>query len=603
MAWSRAASSILPLVLLGIVLAAVPALTDDFVAYQLGLYLLYGIVGQGIVLTWGRTGFLPLGQALFFGLGAYLCAFILIAAQESAGWLLLLPVTALAPALLAWTIGRLVFAGRRESGPFFSLITLALAMLGYQLANQWSGITGGFNGLSGIPDLPGLDRYSDLYWLIVLVVVSCTGFFVWLGATPLGTLLAATAQNESRLQFFGFATDRLKSLAFAVSAFVAGLAGALYAPQQGLVTPQSTGFLLSAELVIWTAVGGRYSPYGALLGAILIGMLSSELRGRIAFWEVIIALIFILVVLRYPGGLMSALKGAGRFLARTLRPARSARADDIPGSPGTAVAPGRAAPARRRIAPVDATLPVVFEGARVRLNQVDILDGLSLRIDSPGLHCLIGPNGAGKTSSFNVLTGRLPVFRGSARLWGHPVAGIGPVAVARLGAGRKFQIPSVFLELSVLDNLRIATWSNRAGKTDLLRLDSRDWRTPMWDLVLAAFPFLATLAHQPAGQLSQGQRQMLELAMTLIPEPALLLLDEPCAGLSPSETDRQIDMIVRGVQALGATAVVVEHDMSAVEALAKQVHVLHQGKLLASGSWSEIQSDPAVQAVYAGGRK
>lgn len=426
--------------------------------------------------------------------------------------------------------------------------------------------------------------------------MSCTGFFVWLGATPLGTLLAATAQNESRLQYFGFATDRLKSLAFAASALVAGIAGALYAPQQGLVTPQSTGFLLSAELVIWTAVGGRHSPYGALLGAILIGMLSSELRDRIAFWEVIIALIFILVVLRYPGGLLSALKGAGRFLAGPYLRTRDPRAD-------RATAPPEAAPARRRVAPVDADLPVVFEDARVRLNHVDILDGLSLRIDSAGLHCLIGPNGAGKTSSFNVLTGRLPIFRGSARLWGHPVAGIGPVAVARLGAGRKFQIPSVFPELSVLDNLRIATWSNRAGKADLLRLASRDWRTPMWDLAFAGFPFLATMAHRPAGQLSQGQRQMLELAMTLIPEPALLLLDEPCAGLSPSETARQIDMIVRGVRQLGATALVVEHDMSAVEALAKEVHVLHHGRLLASGTWSEIQADPAVQAVYAGGRK
>ncbi len=586
-----------PLVLLALALAAVPWLFDEFFAYQLGLYLLYGMVAQGIALTWGRAGFLSLGQALFFGLGAYLSGFILKASQQGLVWLALLPLAALLPALLAYVIGRLVFARRHESGPFFSLITLALVMLGFQFANQWSSVTGGFNGLSGIPELPGLDRYSTLYWLIAALCVLVTAAFVWLDRTPLGTLWSATAQNEDRLQFFGFATHRLKALAFGISAFAAGLAGLLYAPQQGLVTPQATGFLLSAELVIWTAVGGRTSPYGALLGAVVIGLLSSELRERVVYWEAIVALVFIVVVLRYPGGLLAALAEVTGVLERLARRFGWARSGRVDGS-----RPAAAPDLRTRS---DPTQPVtlMFEDVRVRLNQVDILDGLNLHIDSAGLHCIIGPNGAGKTSSFNAITGRLPLSGGAIRFMERDVSGQHAVAVARLGVGRKFQIPSVFPQLSVADNLRIAVWANRVGWRGLLSRHSRQWRTPLWQLLEAEFPFLAEQAHRPAGELSQGQRQMLELAMTLLPEPRLLLLDEPCAGLSPAETQRQIEVIVKAVDALRATALVIEHDMAAVEALAHRVHVLHQGRLLASGTLAQVQADPGVQAVYAGGRK
>jgi branched-chain amino acid transport system permease protein len=125
----------------------------------------------------------------------------------------------------------------------------------------------------------------------------------------------------------------------------------------------------------------------------------------------------------------------------------------------------------------------------------------------------------------------------------------------------------------------------------------------MQDFLEQSFPFLTCDAGRLAGQLSQGQRQMLELSMSLLAEPRLLLLDEPCAGLSTTETQQQIDVILHGVARLGSTALVIEHDMAAVERLSDQVHVLHQGRLLASGSLSDVQGNPAVQAVYAGGHK
>ena len=155
-------------------LLAVPFLLDSLTAYQLGLYILYGMVGQGIALCWGRTGFLPLGQALFFGIGAYVAGAVL---RTDAGWLLILPAFALAcllPALLAGFVGALVFNRQIGSGPYLSLITLALAMLGFQLANSLDGLTGGFNGMTGIAGLPGIDTYETLYFVIVGVFALVT---------------------------------------------------------------------------------------------------------------------------------------------------------------------------------------------------------------------------------------------------------------------------------------------------------------------------------------------------------------------------------------------------------------------------------------------
>ena len=590
---------------LALALLSVPYLADDFRAYQVGTYLLYGVVAQGLALTWGRLGFLPLGQALFFGLGAYAAGLILIAAQTHVGMYGLLPIAMLLPAALAYAVARLVFAGQFASGPNFSLITLAMAMLGAQLANQWAGVTGGFNGLANIPELAGLDRYSAMYFPIVGLVVGSTALLAWLYQTPLGALWLAISQNENRLQFFGFATDRLKALAFALSAALAGLAGLLYAAQQGLVTPQAIGFQLSAELVIWTAVGGRFGPYGALLGAVGVGLLSSELRDAWVHWELLVALVFIGVVLRFPGGMAQAVASGA---ARTIDPLThrfAHRVGPFAGMRGSASAKPASlrAPAVCSAASTGQPAALAFEAVLVRLQGVAILDGLNLRVDQAGVHCLIGPNGAGKTSSFNVLTGRLPLTDGAIFFNGVCVSGQRADVMARAGVGRKFQIPSVFGGLTVRDNLCIALWANRAHGRQLLQASAWRWRTDMQDFLEQSFPFLTCDAGRLAGQLSQGQRQMLELSMSLLAEPRLLLLDEPCAGLSTTETQQQIDVILHGVARLGSTALVIEHDMAAVERLSDQVHVLHQGRLLASGSLSDVQGNPAVQAVYAGGHK
>ena len=186
-----------------VALLALPFAVGDFWAYQLGLLYLYAIAALGIGLCWGRAGFLPLGQGLFFGLAAYLSGLALIAFDESPWWLLaLVPLAACASGLLAFAIGMLVFRRRGESGPYFSMITLALSLLAYQVANNWESVTGGFNGLKGIPGLPGLDSYTAAYYVAALALIGAVLGTGWLSPTTSAasscSASTATASRPSR---------------------------------------------------------------------------------------------------------------------------------------------------------------------------------------------------------------------------------------------------------------------------------------------------------------------------------------------------------------------------------------------------------------------
>src|SRR5664279_6501436 len=293
------------------------------------------------------------------------------------------------------------------------MITLALSLLAFQLANNWESVTGGFNGLKGIPGLPGLDSYTAAYYVAAVALIASTLVTGWLYRAPLGLLWAALSHNERRVVMFGFDTNRLKAVAFGVSGLLAGIGGAIYAPQQGLVTPQLCGFALSADLVIWAAVGGRGRLLGPVLGAILIGALTSGLRDRFQFWEIGIAIVFILVVLLFPQGLIGVFAPLERWWSRGARRAAAV------------TAPARVATTG------DARLEI--DAIDVQLGEVRILDRLSLRFDKPGIYCVIGPNGAGKTSTFNMLTGELPAQAGRVSFDGHAIGRLQTHRIVRLG--------------------------------------------------------------------------------------------------------------------------------------------------------------------------
>lgn len=562
---------------LAVLLVALSLTLSELWLYQISLYLTYAVAATGLGLAWGTSGILSLGHGLFMAIGAYFTAVTLMSVD--AGWIswpLALACT-LPSVALAWTVSIGVF--RRQSGnsTSFSMITLALALAGGQVIIAWSSITGGFNGLLGIPNLPGVSSITTQYWLAAAtLVLVCIGY-AWLRAAPLGTLWLALSENEHRLQFLGYDTARLKSLAFALSGFCAGLGGAVYAQQQGIVTPDLTGFAFCGSLLLFVAVGGRYAIQGPVIGAVLIGVLESELRNRFDWWELGIAILFIVVVLRFPRGIGGLLPQAG---IRNRTP--DLTAPSLPGSSDP--------------------LSCQMKQISVRIGTVQILNKLDFSATEGQTTCIIGPNGAGKSSSFNALTGLLPLSGGTVSLDHTQLAQLSPMILARAGVSRKFQAPTVFGTLTIRENLLLALWAKRATARELLSPTAWRWTSAMLEELCIRFSFL-TDGDRPALDLSHGQRQMLELAMVLVTEPRLLLLDEPCAGLSADETAQVVEVISWARIQRPMTIIIVEHDMGLVEALGHTVSVFHQGSFLSSGTVAEIRADNDVLAVYAGGKR
>ena len=398
--------------------------------------------------------------------------------------------------------------------------------------------------------------------------------------------IIAVSDNEPRLQLLGFPTHLVKAAAFGLSAAIAALAGGLFASHQGIVTPTATGFALSAELVIFAAVGGRFHVFGPLLGAVVVGWASAELRGQFPYWELLIALAFILVVLKAPGGLSELVESVTRRIRPRRRPVSGAK--QTPPPPKTQVA----------------NAPLRFERVELQRGVVRILDGMSFETPATGIVSVIGPNGAGKTSALNAMTGNLYLTGGRISLGETRIDSTPPHRALRAGLGRKLQVPSVFFSMTVSENLTLAALANRATLADLFRPAVFRWRPQSVARVLA-HPSVAlggALA-QPVEHLPQGHRQFLEMAMTVAAEPPVLLLDEPCAGLSADETALMTELVQAYQAATGGLVIVIEHDMSIVEAISDKVLVLHLGQVLAFDSFESVRADPRVQAVYAGGTK
>jgi branched-chain amino acid transport system ATP-binding protein len=226
------------------------------------------------------------------------------------------------------------------------------------------------------------------------------------------------------------------------------------------------------------------------------------------------------------------------------------------------------------------------------------VNGVSLTVGREERRAVIGPNGAGKTTLFNLITGVLAPSGGRIVFDGHVITGLPPHAVARRGLSRSFQRNNLFPNLCVLENLRLAAAARERGSYDLLGSVSRLARPLARAREMADSVGLAERLDVAAGRLSHGEQRQLEVGMALATAPALLLLDEPTAGMSPEETQRMTQLLAGLPRAV--TLLIIEHDMDVVFSLADRITVLHYGEVLAEGTPEAVRTDPRVYDVYLG---
>ncbi len=326
-----------PITLVALILFAAPVFLTDFRLTLLGKFLTYAIAAMGMVLIWGYGGMLSLGQGLFFGLGAYALAmylklesahgrlpdFMVWSGLSSLPWFwapFQSPIFAIAmvlviPTLVAAILGFFVFRSRVQ-GVYFSIITQAMTLLVSILLVGQQPYTGGTNGLTDLSTIFGYSLANQqtknaLYFVTVICLI-----VVYIGCRQLtnsrfGRLLVAMRDDESRVRFLGYDPVVIKTITFAIAAMICGIAGALYVPQVGIISPSTLGVVFSIEMVIWAAVGGRATLIGAIIGAILVNAGRSSFSEKFPdIWQYFLGGLFILVVLVFPNGVVGTAQTA-----------------------------------------------------------------------------------------------------------------------------------------------------------------------------------------------------------------------------------------------------------------------------------------------------
>jgi urea transport system permease protein len=339
---SIAASWLAPTLVLALLLIA-PALLEPFRLSLLGKFITYAIVALALDLIWGYGGILSLGQGVFFGLGAYAMAmylkleatggkpldFMLWSGLSELPWFwapfryawFALPMIVILPMLLAGIIGYMCFRSR-ITGVYFSLITQALALIMTTLIVGQQPYTGGTNGMTNLTTMFGLSLRDaavqrGLYFASVLALALIFVLCFWLTNARFGRLLIALRDDEARVRFSGYNPAWVKTVVFMLAAGLSGVAGALFVPQVGIITPSEMGIVPSISMVIWVAVGGRGTLIGAVIGALLVNGAETALSESYpAIWQLLLGVLFVGVVLLFPRGLTGAIVDGWRRLAR-----------------------------------------------------------------------------------------------------------------------------------------------------------------------------------------------------------------------------------------------------------------------------------------------
>jgi branched-chain amino acid transport system permease protein len=584
------------------------------------------VAALGLNLLTGYARLVSLGQGAFYAIGAYASAWLIL----DGGWPW--PVAMLVAILLASLLGALVAIGAmRLRGPQFAMITLVLAVLVERVLAEWEV----FGRLSGYPnpvehgsglldpvsigDLPlepplfaGVE--GTLLPALAVVLTLVVVLYRNLVQSPWGLSLRAVGESEHLAAHLGVNVTGRKIAVFTVSSGLGALGGIFYAQVFAHLQPESFGLYLSIALLLAVILGGGGTVLGPIVGAVIIVVLQQtdvlsllvDLQRDLISdrWYLsipgLVGLLLVLVIYLLPDGLVGT---ANRLLrARTNARARKAADEGFTPHVEAAEAPIITGPAAPR-SPVGEPVLVV-DGASKRFGGLQAVDRMRLTVRSGSIHAIIGPNGAGKTTLANLITGVYSPDAGSITLEDQQLHGRKIHDIARAGVARTFQTPLIFAEETVRENVL-------SGFPDIGRL-------PLWKAALkppSAYRRAAQLqaatdavldrvglgdaADVQAGNLSYGRQRALEIARALVSEPRLLVLDEPAAGLNPTEA-AELGHLLLSLRTAGLAMVLVEHHMDLVTEVADEVTCMDQGALLSAGSAVEVLSDPAVVSAYLG---
>ena len=556
-------------------------IANGYELYVLSTVGLTAMVGVGLNILMGLTGQVSLGHVGFYAIGAYASA-ILTKTAGISFWMAF-P----AAGILAGLVGTvLALPALRVTGPYLAMITIAFGFIVEHAAIEWEGLTGGSNGMMNIP-MPSAFGYVFDERAISLMIVAVTAIVIFLfsrfSKSRWGLSMRAVRDSEVAGQSLGLNPVTLRTMAFALSAVFAGLAGALFAPLTNFVSPCEFTFFQSILFLLAVIIGGSGTILGPLFGSFVVVLIPEFLSVLAEYRLLFFGTLLLFVMWASPGGIVGSFMR--RFQRLDLRVAHPDLKDVL-----------------AFISQGAKSNPLHIRDLCVSFGGVCAVNGVGLTARPGHVTSIIGPNGAGKTTVLNLMCGFYKPDQGSVNLGARDCANLPSHAIARAGIARTFQTTQLFSSMSVIDNLLIAQRRGKFGSflsAFVMKEKDEDLRQIAEGLLV--FVGYEGPIHRRAGDLPHVDKRLVEIARALATQPQVLLLDEPAAGLSHHDTER-VSALIKRIADAGVTVVLVEHHMNLVMSISDFIIVLDAGSCIAAGEPAVVRSDPAVLEAYLGER-
>jgi branched-chain amino acid transport system permease protein len=594
----------LAVVLCAVALCLFPWFGDFFgmrypTSYELRLVMramILMIVVTGLNILVGLSGLVSLGQAALFGLGAHVAALLSLRAGFPFAASMVFAV-----ALPSATGAALAFPTVRVRPLYLTVITIAFGLVFVNILRDWVSFTGGASGLASLPRptilgvrlLPTRATYFNYYYLIAACLFTALWVQWALANSRFGRAMRASAQSENAARALGISVVGIRTLAFAISAGLAGLAGGLFTSLTLFVNFETFTLSTSIELLLMTILGGSGTLAGPVVGTSVLFLAGQMLQGLQEWQTFAYGALLAAVLFALPEGVAGTLPRLLRRRSPEQQRATAAWPRFVPGFESilsTEEGPGQDAVVTRAV--------TLRFGGLIAVNAVDMV------VRSAKVHAVIGPNGAGKSSLLNLISGFATATSGRIEVFGETHTDWPSHRFARRGIARTFQNTELFGRMSVLENVLVGCERDyHAGlATTLLRLPRfRREEAAMLarTRMLLEVVGLSDSADEQAHNLPFGHQRRLEIARALALRPKLLLLDEPAAGLTHGEIEDLVALI-RGLADRGMTVILVEHHVEMIMSVSDRVTVLDHGEVIADGPPPLVRVDPKVIEAYLG---